>query len=68
MSLTDQPVLVTGATGFLGSALTRRLAADGVAVRALARSPQKAEPLLERGIEVVYGDLTDADSLRRASR
>ncbi len=66
MSLTDQPVLVTGATGFLGRASARRLATDGVPVRALARSPQKAEPLLKHGIEVVYGDLTDADFLRRA--
>jgi uncharacterized protein YbjT (DUF2867 family) len=36
MTLSGKTVLVTGATGFLGSALTRRLAGEGVPVRALA--------------------------------
>jgi nucleoside-diphosphate-sugar epimerase len=67
MNLTDQQVLVTGATGFLGGALARRLAADGAQVRGLARSARKAEALSGHGVEAVIGDVTDADSLRRAA-
>ena len=59
MTLSDQQVLVTGATGFLGGALALRLAADGARVRALARSARKADFLRERGIEVFEGDVTD---------
>ncbi|MEP7291476.1 MAG: SDR family NAD(P)-dependent oxidoreductase [Chloroflexota bacterium] len=66
MSLSGQQVLVTGATGFLGGALALRLVADGAQVRALARSPKKAESLRERGIEVSRGDITDPDAVRRA--
>ena len=58
-------VLVTGATGFTGGHLARRLAADGVAVRALVRNPHVAAPALP-GIELAAGDLTDAGSLARA--
>ncbi|MFN8564348.1 MAG: hypothetical protein U0703_22655 [Anaerolineae bacterium] len=54
---------MTGATGFLGGALTRRLAADG-ACAALARS-ERAEVLRETGVEVALGDVTDADGARR---
>ena len=68
MALTDQQVLVTGATGFLVGALALRLAADGVRVRALARSPQKAAFLGQRGIEVFVGDITDAEAMQRAAR
>src|SRR5664279_2448759 len=67
MVLSDQQVLITGATGFLGGALALRLAADGARVRALARSPQKAAFLRERSIEVVPGDVTDLDAMRRAA-
>ncbi|MEO8397673.1 MAG: SDR family NAD(P)-dependent oxidoreductase, partial [Chloroflexota bacterium] len=65
-TLTDQQVLVTGATGFLGSALTVRLAADGVRVRSLARNPGKARFLREHGIEVFEGDVTDRAAMRQA--
>ena len=64
MTLTDQQVLVTGATGFLGNALALRLAADGLRVRALARSPRKAAFLRERAIEVFEGDMTDPTAMR----
>jgi nucleoside-diphosphate-sugar epimerase len=52
-------VLVTGATGFLGTSLVRRLLTDGERVRVLARSPAKARPLQEEGAEIVVGDVTD---------
>ncbi len=61
-------VLVTGGTGKQGGAVARALLADGFRVRALVRDPgkQAAQALLERGAELVLGDLGDAASLRRA--
>lgn len=68
-------VLVTGATGFVGSHCVRRLRADGHELRVLARTPAKVGPLMEKmgldrqaiaEIEVVQGDIIDADSVRRA--
>lgn len=67
MSLAHQQVLITGATGFLGGAMALALAEAGARVRALARSPHKAERLRQRGIEVVQGDITDFGSLQRAA-
>lgn len=52
-------VLVTGATGFLGTSLVRRLLSDGVQVRVLARSPLTAKPLTDQGAQAVIGDITD---------
>jgi nucleoside-diphosphate-sugar epimerase len=67
MSIAGQTVLVTGASGFLGGALAHRLASDGAQVRALVRNPEKAAKLQAAGIETAQGDLTNADSLRRAA-
>lgn len=54
-------VLVTGAAGFLGSALVRELVSRGVSVRALVRRP------VDLGAaELVHGDLRDAEALARA--
>lgn len=58
--------LVTGATGFLGSNLARRLLSHGAQLRLLARSPLKAGPLARQGAEVVIGDITDRDAVRAA--
>ena len=58
-------VLITGATGQVGNAIARRLAADGVEVRALVRSPERARVLPE-GVQPVLGDVTDEPSLRAA--
>jgi nucleoside-diphosphate-sugar epimerase len=52
-------VFVTGATGFIGGALCKRLLADGVRVCGLARNPEKGRVLAATGVEVVDGDLTD---------
>jgi nucleoside-diphosphate-sugar epimerase len=52
-------VLVTGATGFLGHALTSKLLSRGFAVRALVRSSQRAESLRQSGAEIVLGDIRD---------
>jgi nucleoside-diphosphate-sugar epimerase len=59
-------VLVTGATGFLGTHLTRRLLTRGDDVRILARSAAKAKPLEECGAKVVVGDVTDRRALEGA--
>lgn len=58
--------LVTGATGFTGGHLARRLVAAGDHVRAVVRDPSKAADLAAAGVEVVRGDLTDRASLERA--
>ena len=58
--------LVTGATGFTGAHLARRLVAAGDTVRAVVRDPSKAADLAAAGVEVVRGDLTDRASLERA--
>ena len=55
--------LVTGAAGFLGRVLVRRLAGRGVAVRAFVRGEA---PGLPAGVEVVRGDVTDPAALARA--
>lgn len=61
----DQTIVVTGATGLQGGAVTRHLLADGWHVRALTRNPQsaKAQALSTLGAEVVQGDMTEPDSL-----
>ena len=58
--------LVTGATGFVGAAVARRLLAAGMAVRALARPGGDRRNLAGLDVEVVEGDLTDHPSLARA--
>ncbi len=60
MTTEQLPILITGATGFIGSRLTERLLALGVRVRILARSREKAAPLAALGAEVIVGDLTDS--------
>jgi dihydroflavonol-4-reductase len=59
-------VLVTGATGFVGSAVVRRLVASSVAVRALVRPGSNQRNLEGLPVTVVTGDLTDPASLQRA--
>lgn len=61
-------VLVTGATGFIGSNLTRSLLADGFDVRALARASSDVNELENMGAEVVRGDLLDPEAIVRALR
>ena len=56
-------VLVTGATGFLGKRLAKRLVDEGYPVRALARKLSNVGALKKWGVEVVFGDLCDESSI-----
>ena len=58
--------LVTGANGFVGSALARQLLQQGHEVKALVRAGSDRRNLEQLDIDLVEGDLTDAVSLRRA--
>jgi len=58
-----KPTLVTGATGFIGWHIAKKLLERGDQVRALARA---ASTVRELDVEIVRGDLRDPDSLARA--
>jgi len=59
-------ILIVGATSKLGRALIPLLLADGVPVRAMTRTPEKAGDLRNAGAEVIAGDLRDPASLAKA--
>ena len=61
-------ILVTGANGFTGGHLARRLLSEGHRVRALVRSAMQAEQLAGIGIDARVGELTRCDDVRNAAR
>jgi dTDP-glucose 4,6-dehydratase len=73
-TIDGRPVLVTGAGGFIGGHLVDRLVRDGAQVRALVRYNSRNErgtldwmpPESVRDVDVVLGDLRDAESVSRA--
>jgi uncharacterized protein YbjT (DUF2867 family) len=60
-------LLLTGATGLVGSALLRRLIAEGTPVRCLVRDPRRLGAQRVR-VQIALGDLTDPPSFRNAMR
>lgn len=67
MAETEQTVLVTGATGYVGGRLVPRLLADGHTVRVLVRSPDKLRDVPWKDqVEVVQGDLGDRSATEAA--
>lgn len=60
-------LLLTGATGLVGSALLRRLLDDGQPVRCLVRDPRRLGALRVR-VQIALGDLSDPRSFRNAMR
>lgn len=60
-------VFITGATGFIGTELVKKLVAAGHTVCGLSRSDAGAEQLQAAGAQVQRGDLKDLDSLRRGA-
>ncbi|WP_223115452.1 NAD-dependent epimerase/dehydratase family protein [Luteimonas suaedae] len=61
-------ILITGATGKVGSRLVKRLAGRGDHLRALVRDTARAAHLRNDHVELVEGDLLDPDSLKAAVR
>jgi NADH dehydrogenase len=60
-------LLLTGATGLVGSALLRRLVTEGTQVRCLVRDPRRLGAQRVR-VQIALGDLTDPPSFRNALR
>lgn len=61
-------VFVTGASGFVGSAIARLLTESGFAVRALARATSPRGNLTDLTVEVVEGDMREPRDMQRAMR
>ena len=58
--------LVTGATGFIGSAIARELIKNGEEVKVLIRETSDTRNIDKLEVERVYGDIRDVDSMKRA--
>ncbi|MBW7881818.1 MAG: NAD-dependent epimerase/dehydratase family protein [Caldilineaceae bacterium] len=57
---------LTGATGFVGGRVAYQLREQGHEVVAVVRTPERADALVELGVELVKGDVTDKESMREA--
>ena len=68
MNDTSPNVLLTGATGFIGGRLLRKLASKGIRVRSLVRSANRFPSKISCGIEpqVMEGDILQPETLGRA--
>ena len=64
---TEKVFLSVGATGSQGSAMARQLLAAGYTVTTIARTKEKCDELIGRGLDARQGDLSDLESLKAAS-
>ncbi len=64
--ISDGPVVVTGAAGFLGRRIVREISAMGRPVRAIVRKPEQRAIVDIANVEAVEADVTDANSLAAA--
>jgi uncharacterized protein YbjT (DUF2867 family) len=62
----DERVLLTGATGYVGGRLLRKLEESGRPVRCMVRRPETLSGRAAEQTEVLYGDILDPDSLNEA--
>lgn len=58
--------LVTGSTGFIGSAIVRELIKDGEEVKVLIRQTSDTRNIDKLNVEKAYGDIRDGDSMKKA--
>jgi uncharacterized protein YbjT (DUF2867 family) len=58
-------ILLTGVTGKIGGETAKQLIAKGASLRALIRDEAKAADLKAAGVDLVVGDIADADAVRR---
>ena len=61
-------ILITGATGFIGSHLGEKLLKKKEKIRILARKTSRADWLKKQGVEICYGSLEDINSLTKATK
>lgn len=67
MTLNDSDlILVTGATGLVGSHVAEQMRKRGHKVRAIVRKPSQCSDLASWGVELIEGDMTNRESLQRA--
>ncbi len=64
----DGPILIAGASGYIGGRLLRALESRGERLRCLARKPEYLASRVSPGVEVVRGDVLDRESLIAAMR
>jgi nucleoside-diphosphate-sugar epimerase len=61
-------IFLTGATGYIGSVVAEKLRGKGYEIVGLARTDEAEAKLREKGIEVLHGDLQDAESLKNGAK